>query len=95
MSADRGSGSRSRRGSDPFAAGDERGSWNIWAEGCRKMDGGGGHKGDEQAEEEVWESERSGRRGRLRRKDHHGESRLGCKSGMRWVGKGGHGLRSH
>lgn len=62
---DRGRGRRSRRKSDPFAAGDERGSWNIWAEGCRKMDGGGDHKGDEQAEEEAWESERCGEEGQV------------------------------
>lgn len=57
MSARQREGQQGSRGSEPFAAGAERGSWNIWAEGCRKMDGGGDHKGDEQAEEEVWESE--------------------------------------
>lgn len=36
-----------------------------------------------------------GRRGRLRRKEHHGGSRLGCNSGMWWVGRGRHGLRTH
>lgn len=36
-----------------------------------------------------------GRRGRLRSKNHHGGSRLGRKSQMWWVGRGGHNLRSH
>lgn len=35
-----------------------------WAEGHRKMDGSGEHKGDGQADEEVWnQSERCGKEG--------------------------------
>lgn len=82
-------------GSDPLAAGVERRLCTTWAEGCKKVAGGWDSKGGEQADEEAWESERGGRRGRLKRKDCHRESRLACKSRVRWVGKGGYGLRSH
>lgn len=45
-----------------------------------KVPGGGDSKGGELANEEAWESERGGRRGRSRRKDSHGENRLGWKT---------------